>query len=70
MTKLSAQQKDALEYIEAIAEDLGRWEAETEVLRDRRVQYMRKAIEDGIPKSKVAAAAGIHRSRLYALLTD
>lgn len=68
MTNLSADQLAAIESLEAIADELRRHEAEAAEFRADRTRAIQAALAAGVPKQKVAAAAGVHRSRLYALL--
>lgn len=67
---LSPEQLVALEGLEDVARELRQMDAQADDIRTDRNRAIQRALDAGVPKSKVAAAAGVHRSRLYALLGE
>jgi len=67
---LTKAQERRLKTLETHAKRIDQGEAKLRALRDRRAELIRAALDEGIPKTKVAEAVGVHRSRLYALLDE
>ena len=67
---LTKAQERRLRTLETHAQRIDKGEDKLRALRDRRAELIRAALDEGIPKTKIAAAVGVHRSRLYALLDD
>jgi hypothetical protein len=74
VTSLSPEQDAAIGQLETVARKIEKHERESEkraaALRRERADAIARCLAAKVPKSKTAAAAGIHRSRLYVLLDE